>query len=211
MLLENISVGWLNHHAAILISDYVKVYIDPWELKSPRRDADIILITHAHYDHLSPLDVEKLQKNGTQVIGPPDCIAPLKGNKKPVKPGDAVIEKSVRIEAVPAYNVKPGRLDFHPRRNNWVGYIVEIEGKRIYHAGDTDHIPEMSRIKCDVALLPAGGTYTMDGREAGEAANSINPKIAVPVHWGKVVGSEKDVEEMKRIAKTEVMVLPVEA
>ncbi len=207
MQLEGINIEWLNHQAAILISDSVKIYIDPWELKTAAHDADIVLITHAHYDHLSPADVEKVQNSGTLVIGPPDCITGLKGSKKPVKPGDTVIEKSVRIEVVPAYNIKAGRLDFHPKKNNWAGYIVELEGKRVYHAGDTDLIPEMSGIKCDVALLPAGGTYTMNGKEAGEAANAIKPKIAVPIHWGKVVGNEADVEEMKKISGAKVIVL----
>lgn len=203
MILNNVEIKWLNHHAAILLSDSVKIYIDPWEVREARHDADIILITHAHYDHNSPEDAEKARNEGTLIIGPPDCIAAMKGRKQDIKPFAFLVEKGVKIEAVPAYNVnKP----FHPRVNNWVGYIVEIEGVRIYHAGDTDRIEEMKNIKCDVALLPAGGTYTMNGKEAGEAANDILPKVAVPIHWGRV-GSEKEVEDMKKAARVDVQVL----
>ena len=203
MRINNVEIKWLNHHAAILLSDAVKVYIDPWELREARHDADIVLITHAHYDHNSPEDVEKAQNEKTLIIGPPDCIAAMKGMKKAIKPRDTITEKGVKIEAVPAHNVnKP----FHPKGNNWVGYIVEIDGVRVYHAGDTDRIEEMKNIKCDVALLPAGGTYTMNGKEAGEAANDILPKIAVPIHWGRV-GSKKEVEDMKKVTKVKVQVL----
>jgi len=206
---EGIELKWINHQAAFRIFKIAGsrvVYIDPWEVE-PTGDADAILITHAHFDHLSPDDVEKLKAADTTIIGPPDCVAKLKGNIKSIAPGQRISAGDIHIEAVPAYNIKPERQNFHPRKNNWVGYVVDIDGKRIYHAGDTDKIPEMSSIKCDIALLPAGGTYTMDGAEAGEAANVIKPKIAVPMHWGKVVGSKADVDNFRKAAKMRVEVL----
>lgn len=143
----------------------------------------------------------------TTIIAPPDCVAKLKGNTKSILPGQSVQVNNILVEAVPAYNIRPERLNFHPKSNNWVGFVVDIDGARIYHAGDTDSIPEMAGIKCDVALLPVGGTYTMDGSEAAEAANVINPKIAVPMHFGRIVGSKSDLENFKRLAKTWVEVL----
>lgn len=206
---DGIELKWINHQAAFRIfkiAGSCVVYIDPWEVE-PSADADLILITHAHYDHLSPQDVEKLRSAETTIIGPPDCIAKLKGDTKSIAPGHKLSISDILVEAVPAYNIRPERQGFHPKKNNWVGYVVDIDGRRVYHAGDTDFIPEMATIKCDVALLPAGGTYTMDGSEAAAAANAINPKIAVPMHWGKVVGSLKDVENFRKIAKSRVEVL----
>lgn len=206
---DGIELKWINHQAAFRIFKIAGsrvVYIDPWEV-SPGGDADLILITHAHFDHLSPQDVEKLVSAETTIIGPPDCVAKLKGATKAIAPGQKISVGDINIEAVPAYNIKPERQNFHPRKNNWVGFVVDIDGKRVYHAGDTDKIPEMANIKCDIALLPAGGTYTMDGAEAGEAANAINPKIAIPMHWGKVVGSLADVNAFKKIANMRVEVL----
>lgn len=205
---EGIELKWINHHATFRIAKIAGskvVYVDPWETEPDK--ADLILITHAHFDHLSPDDVEKLKAADTTIVGPPDCIAKLKGNTKAIAPGQKLSIGGIFIEAFPSYNIKPERQGFHPKKNNWIGFVVEIDGKRIYHAGDTDKIPEMSSIKCDIALLPAGGTYTMDGSEAGEAANAINPKIAIPMHWGKAVGSRADADNFRRIAKMRVEVL----
>jgi L-ascorbate metabolism protein UlaG (beta-lactamase superfamily) len=204
---DGIELKWLNHQAAfrlLKIAGSKVVYIDPWEVE-PAGDADVILITHAHYDHLSPDDVEKLRAADTTIIGPQDCAAKLNG--RAIAPGQSIPLGDMAIEAVPAYNLKPERQGFHPKKNNWVGYVVSIDNKRIYHAGDTDKIPEMAKIRCDIALLPVGGTYTMDGHEAAEAANVINPAIAVPMHWGRVVGSLKDVENFKKAAKAKVEVM----
>ena len=205
---DNIELKWVNHHATFRIAKIAGsrvVYVDPWNVETD--EADLILITHAHFDHLSADDVEKLKAADTTIVGPPDCIAKLKGNTRTIAPDQKISVGDILVEAVPAYNIKPERQNFHPRKNNWVGFVVGIDGKRIYHAGDTDKIPEMSYIKCDIALLPSGGTYTMDGSEAGEAANAINPKIAIPMHWGKVIGSEADADNFKRIAKMRVEIL----
>lgn len=151
--------------------------------------ADIILITHEHQDHCSPDDVRLLQGPKTVIITVADCANKLSGDIRIVKPGDKISVMGIEIEAVPAYNINK---KFHPKEKNWVGYVFLIGGKRIYHAGDTDIIPEMKDIKCDIALLPVSGTYTMSAEEAVEAALIIKPKVAVPMHYGAHVGKESD-------------------
>ncbi|NVM00851.1 MAG: MBL fold metallo-hydrolase, partial [Candidatus Helarchaeota archaeon] len=149
-MLENLH--WLGH-ASFKITGEKIIYIDPYQLKGENEKADIILITHSHFDHCSPGDVEKIQKSSTVIVATPDCRSDLSGNVKTVKPGDKITVEGVGIEAVPAYNVNK---EFHPKSKNWVGYIVTVKGERIYHAGDTDKIPEMGDIKADIVLLPVG-------------------------------------------------------
>lgn len=196
--MENIK--WLSH-ASFKINGEKIVYVDPWKLDDKNEEADIILITHDHYDHCSLSDIEKVRGKGTTVVAPPDAAKKIAGDVREVKPGDELTVKGIRIEVYPAYNLEK---KFHPRANGWVGYVIEINGKRIYHAGDTDLIPEMEGIKADVALLPVGGTYTMDAREAAEAANRIKPKLAVPMHFGTIVGSSQDAEEFKSLCQVPV-------
>ena len=157
MEIENIK--WLGH-AAFKISGPPLIYIDPWKLRDSE-PAELILITHSHYDHFSLEDIAKIRTDDTTIVAPKDCKTP--GNVKYVLPGDTLKLKDVEIEAVAAYNLGKS---FHPKSNQWVGYIINIKGTRIYHAGDTDFIPEMETLKVDVALLPIGGTYTMDAEEA---------------------------------------------
>ncbi len=183
---------WLGHDTFKLCDDIV-IYTDPYKLKGELTKADLILITHDHFDHLSLEDIEKIKKDDTAVVGPPDCrdkypdIIPINiGEKKEVK--------GIEIEAVPAYNIDK---DFHPKGNKWVGYIFTMIGVRIYLAGDTDLIPEMEDIKCDIALLPVSGTYVMTADEAVIAALKIKPELAVPMHYGTVVGSASDALNFK--------------
>ena len=184
------------------------MWIDPFQVTNGDPKADVLLITHAHGDHLSDADMQKVIKPETIVAGPPDCIAkaPVDDSKKiALAPGDRRTIEGIDVEVVAAYNIdKP----FHPKSNNWVGYIVNVGGRRIYHAGDTDRIPEMKNFQTDVAFLPIGGTYTMTADEAAAAANEdIKPKIAVPMHYGAVVGTDADAERFSELCSTDVQIL----
>jgi len=197
-----LKLTWLGH-ASFKIEGKSTIYIDPWKI-SEKGKADIILITHSHYDHLSPTDISKIQTSKTIILTPSDGAKKLRGDVRKVKPGQTISIREVKVETVPAYNLnKP----YHPKENNWVGYIIETEGTRIYHSGDTDFIPEMEKIKVDIALLPIGGTYTMTAEEAVEAAKSINPQLAIPIHYGDIVGTESDAKLFEKISKVKVRVL----
>ena len=199
------NIFWLGHDSFRLKGEKV-VYVDPWKLAAGAEKADLVLVTHDHYDHLSKDDIAKISKAGTVVVGPQAVAAKLGGNITVVKSGDTITAAGVPIEVVPAYN--PNKK-FHPKSAGYVGYIVTLNGKRIYHAGDTDLIPEMTQIKTDIALLPVSGTYVMTAPEAAEAANTIKPALAIPMHYGDpdVVGSLNDAEEFKRLAKVPVEIL----
>ncbi len=198
-------ITWLGH-ASFKIADDKVIYIDPWKL-GRAEPADMILVTHSHRDHCSPQDVAKLQKEGTVLVTVADCADDFKGDVRILKPGDRLKIDEVTIEAVPAYNTdKPN----HPKAAGWVGFIIEMGGSRIYHAGDTDLIPEMDEIKADIALLPVGGTYTMTAEEAAQAAERIKPQVAIPMHYGETVGSPADAEKFKRLCSCEVRILEAE-
>ena len=200
-MIENIT--WLGH-AGFKIKGEKTVYIDPFKIKETE-PADIIIITHEHFDHLSPEDIDKIQTGKTVIVTTPDCLIKVSGNIKAINPGTVLNVGGIEIEAVPAYNTNK---QFHPRANGWVGVIVTVNGKRIYHAGDTDNIPEMSALKnIDVALLPVSGTYVMTAEEAADAANKIMPKVAVPMHYGAIVGTRADAEKFKRLCKCKVEIL----
>ncbi len=185
-------IHWLGHDGFRIDASRV-IYFDPFQIKAGPK-ADIICVSHEHFDHCSPEDIEKIQTADTVIVTEKDSARKLKGEIKVVKPGDKIEVKGVRIEAVPAYNIKK---DFHPKANGWLGFIVEVDGVRIYHAGDTDFIPEMKQLKVDIALLPVSGVYVMTAKEAAEAAKAIKPKIAIPMHYGAIVGSEADAIEFK--------------
>ncbi len=199
-MLEN--VHWLGH-ATFRLTGERTVYIDPWHL-GKSEPADIILITHGHHDHCSPEDVARIRGPKTVVLAAGDCAAKLGGKVQVVKPGERLAVQGVVIETVPAYNLNKS---FHPRQEGGVGYIVTLNGRRIYHAGDTDHTPEMDAVQADVALLPAGGKYTMTAAEAAEAANVMRPGVAVPMHWGTLVGSRQDAERFLQLVKGQVEIM----
>jgi L-ascorbate metabolism protein UlaG (beta-lactamase superfamily) len=199
-------IHWLGH-ASIRIDGDKTIYIDPWNLKKDGPPADIILITHSHYDHCSKSDVDRINRESTVVLAPPDCIESLPFGFFPVAPGMEKIIEGIVIRTVPAYNIGKS---FHPRANDWVGYVIEMGGEKIYYTGDTDHIPEMDDITADILIMPVGGTYTMTADEAARAAKVINPRLAIPIHFGSVVGSRVDAEEFNRLAGVPVEILPEE-
>jgi len=179
-----IVIKWLAHAGFLIKTPKKIIYVDPYEGQFSEK-ADLILVTHSHFDHCSPEKIAKIQKKETIVVAPSDCISKIKGNVKAIKVGETAVFGDVKVKAVEAYNVKrfrsPGN-PFHPAGFG-MGYLINAEGKVIYHAGDTDFIPEMRKLgHVDVALVPSGGTYTMDNPEAAEAAVAINPKVVVPMH-----------------------------
>ena len=190
---------WFRQSAFLWRGDGVAVYIDPWGVTTDV-PADVLFITHAHSDHFSPEDIEKVSKQGTRIVAPADVARDLSGDVTVAKPGDSIDVGGIKAQAVPAYNIVEERRDFHPPSNNWVGYILKLGTDTYYHAGDTDHVPELSSIRADVAFLPIGGHYTMEPPEAAGLAKAIGPRIAVPMHYGFVVGSPADAERFAKEA-----------
>ena len=201
-------VHWLGH-ASFMIHGEKVVYIDPYELRLCEQ-ADIILITHAHFDHCSLEDLRKIIKADTVIVTVAENEAKLSplssdvGDIKLIKPGDRVEVDGVSIAAVPAYNTNK---DFHPKSKQWVGFVIEVGGERLYHAGDTDLVEEMAEVDCDIALLPVSGTYVMTAEEAAEASKRIAPRIAVPMHYGRIVGDDKDAKRFAELCDCEVRIL----
>ena len=191
-MLENIEVLC---HSTIRIDKEKVIYIDPYKIDKNYNDADIIFITHDHYDHYSEEDIDRVADENTMFVAPKDLYGKLvqKGINQnliiAVEPNKEYSVKEIKFETVPAYNVNK---KFHPKENGWVGYIIEIDGIKYYVAGDTDITEENSTVKCDVAFVPVGGTYTMNFKEAAELVNKIQPQIAVPIHYGSVIGTKQD-------------------
>lgn len=178
-------------------ADGLNIYIDPYRIRNPEKlpKADLILVTHPHFDHLSPADISGIQTSSTEILVPKDSVSKVK-NALGVEPNREYEEKGVKIDTVPAYNIKPERLNFHPKSNKWVGYVLHTSKGTIYHAGDTDKIDEMSSISADLALLPIGGTYTMSVDEAIEASRQIKAKYFAPMHYKALLGNAyKQAEE----------------
>ena len=199
-MLENIH--WLGHDT-FKIAGEKTIFTDPYHI-AKKEVADIILITHGHYDHCSPDDVMKIQGPETVIITTADCASKLSGDIRKVKPGDTVTVGKITVEAVPAYNI--GK-EFHPKANGWVGYVITVNDKRIYLAGDTDRIPEMKSIKADIALLQVSGTYVMTADEAALAAVDIRPDVAIPMHYGSIVGTSADAKTFAEKLKGKIKVV----
>jgi len=210
-MIENIH--WLGHDSFRLDGSST-VYIDPWKLAADAPPADLILITHDHYDHFSPDDIARLSTPRTTLIGPASVTAKIDGVAAvTLSAGETATVGGVTVTGVPAYNIdkfrQPGEV-FHPRAAGGLGYIVELDGRRIYHAGDTDAIPEMRDVRCDVALLPVSGTYVMTAAEAAEACRMISAAAAVPMHYGDIVGTAADAARFEGLCGVPVTVLPFE-
>ena len=190
-------------------SDVGTIYIDPFKIDDETHDADFILITHDHYDHFSSEDIAKVKKDTTVLVVPEKMEAKAvkeSGIKEieTVKPGTYHEIGNLELETIPMYNIlKP----FHPKAAGWVGYILKINGKRIYIAGDTDATKEAKEVICDIALVPIGGTYTMDAKKAAELVNEINPEVAIPTHYGSIVGKLSDAKVFAANVKDTIKVV----
>ncbi len=192
-MVENVfkNLRWLGHDAFLLRAGGKNIYFDPFKLGTGLPSADIICVSHEHYDHCSPADVRMIQQPSTLIVAEAKAAAQLKGKIMILTPGERREVEGIVIEAVPAYNTN--KL-FHPQSNRWLGFILTVDGVRVYHAGDTDYIPEMKDIRADIALLPVSGTYVMTAEEAAQAAIAVGAKIAVPMHYGAVVGTTDDAD-----------------
>jgi len=200
------NIKWLGHATFQIAGDRI-IYIDPWKLKGNEEKADIILITHDHYDHCEPQDVAKIQKEDTVIVTTADCAGKLSGDVRVISPGGRLDLDGVVVEAVAAYNIDK---EYHPQANGWVGFIITVAGQRIYHTGDSDVTDEMKAVKADILLLPVGGTYTMTAEGAAEAANAIRPRWAIPMHYGTIVGSDEDAARFEELCQVPVKKLSVE-
>jgi len=188
------NIKWLGHAGFLIKTNNKTVYIDPYDIVDYDK-ADIVLITHSHYDHCSVLDINKIRMPSTIFITEKESAESLSGDVRIVKPGDNLSVYGIEIEVVPAYNTNKA---FHPKANNWLGFVITIENNKIYHAGDTDLIPEMGSFPVDIALLPVSGTYVMTADEAVEAVKRIKPKVAIPMHYDSIVGSVNDAVKFKK-------------
>jgi L-ascorbate metabolism protein UlaG (beta-lactamase superfamily) len=203
-MLNNIEVLY---HSSIRIKKEKTIYIDPFKIDRNYNDADIIFITHDHYDHYSEEDIDKVINENTVIVIPEELLTKVlkKGINKnaiiTVKPNQKYMVQGIKFETVPAYNTNK---TFHPKENGWVGYVIEINEIKYYIAGDTDITEENKKVKCDVAFVPVGGTYTMDFKEAAQLVNQIQPKVAVPIHYGSVVGTKQDAEEFIKLLHTNI-------
>lgn len=199
------NITWLGHDGFLIKGDGKAIVIDPFKIETCE-PADLILISHEHYDHCSPEDVTKVQKDTSVIVTEADSAGKLSGDIKVVKPGDTITAAGIPVEAVAAYNINKS---FHPKQNGWLGFVITVDGVRIYHAGDTDLIPEMGSLKVDVALLPVSGTYVMTAQEAVEAAKKIGPKVVIPMHYGAIVGTAQDAQQFAQALRgvCEVVVL----
>ncbi len=194
MRIGNISLTWCGH-STFLIEGKKIIYTDPFVLPNNPKKADLILITHDHFDHCAPDKIKQIQKSDTVIVTTADCARKLSGNVKTIKPGQSIAIGDIAIRAVPAYNISK---QFHPKTSGWVGFVFKVGETIIYFAGDTDFIPEMKGLKPDIALLPIGGKFTMNLDEAVQAALAIEPKTVIPMHYGTFDGIGADPEEFRK-------------
>lgn len=205
-MIEKINI---NEQSSINIAAGKNIYFDPYKIVGEAHDADIIFITHAHGDHFSPADFKKVAKADTVFVAPESMrenmlAAGISEDKFiTLRPGDNNTVLDIPVEAVPAYNIgKP----MHPKKNGWLGYVITVDNTRIYVSGDTDATPEGMDVDCDIAMVPIGGVFTMNAKQAAKFINEMKPKVVIPTHYGSVVGSIKDAHEFEKLVKPEIQV-----
>jgi L-ascorbate metabolism protein UlaG (beta-lactamase superfamily) len=206
-MIKNIAdnIKWFGHASLMLKIDGKNIFIDPWKLKKVKEKADIILITHSHFDHFSEDDIKKILKPDTFLYSSEDVVNKVSvKNKKIIKPFEEVSLGSIIIKGFPAYNTNK---NFHPKSNNWLGFIIEYGGVSIYIAGDSDVTEEAKKIKANIMILPIGGTYTMNDFEAAELVNLVKPEYAIPIHFGDVVGTKENAFKFKSLVNKPTVVL----
>ncbi len=196
------SLRWIGHASFVLNAEEMNIYIDPFGLEKSYGNADIIFVTHPHFDHFSIEDIRKVATGKTVIFAPHEVAEKLHGFRVAmVEPGKEYAHGALHVSTVPAYNVVHERLKNHPKEKGWVGYRISTEDGSIYHAGDTDFIPEMNAIKADIALIPMGGTYVMDPDEAITAAESIDAGEIVPMHYKALLGREGSTSAEEKFRK----------
>ena len=214
---KGLKIRWHGHDTFSVESD-VRIFFDPYKL-SKQSEADLILISHDHFDHLSLEDLQKISTTKTTIVAAKECVNKITGiafkEKMGIAPGEEKTVNGIRIRAISAYNIDKINHDtkkpFHPKEDNKIGFLVNINGTVIYHTGDSDLIPEMSNLRPDILLIPVSGTYVMTNKEAAKATEIIKPKIAIPMHYGTIVGTERDATEFKNLVKScEVQILTKE-
>ncbi|MEZ0319459.1 MAG: MBL fold metallo-hydrolase [Pyrobaculum sp.] len=214
----DVHISWLGHDSFRIVKGGVVVYIDPYQLQVSEPKADVILVTHEHFDHCDPPSIQKIAKPSTQVVAPRvarQCVARAVQSVVEVAPGQVLTLGELKITAYPAYNLNkfrdPARgVVFHPREDGRVAYLLEWGGVRIFHAGDSDFVPEFREVRADVVLVPVSGVYVMTPQEAADFINTIMPKVAIPMHYGSIVASRREAEEFSRLVKPGVEVVILE-
>ncbi|MGC8848713.1 MAG: MBL fold metallo-hydrolase [Conexivisphaera sp.] len=209
----DIRITYLEHDSFLIEYKGLRIYTDPFKLPQPRyKLGDLVTISHEHYDHLSPDDLRKVAGPGTDIVASANCQGKVPMGKVTfLSPGSSTSVRGIDVMAVPAYNINKFRAPgepFHPKNYQGVGFLLKLGSTTVYHAGDTDHIPEMKdlRGKVTIALLPVSGTYVMTPEEAAEAAMDISPEIAIPMHWGAIVGDRKNAEKFRDLLKGKIRV-----
>ena len=192
-------IHWLGHDGFRIDAEKT-IYFDPYLIETGP-PADLILISHEHFDHCSPEDVSKIQSSKTTIVTEKDSAKKLSGEVRVLRVGESLTFDGIKILGVPSYNTDK---DFHPKTNGWLGFVAEVSGIKIYHAGDSDFIPEMKDLKIDIAMLPVSGTYVMTAEQAVEAALALKPTVAIPMHYGAIVGGDQDALDFKKALEGKV-------
>ncbi|MEM4438725.1 MAG: MBL fold metallo-hydrolase [Pyrobaculum sp.] len=215
---RDIEIFWLGHDSFRIVGGGFVLYIDPYQIQVGEPKADLVLITHEHFDHCEPVSIRRISKPSTIVVAPTiakNCVAKATQNIVEISVGEVKEFGGVKITAYPAYNLNKFRdpakgVVFHPRQDGRVAYLIEIGGVKIFHTGDSDFVPEFREIRADVAMVPVSGVYVMTPQEAADFVNTIQPAVAIPMHYGSIVASRADAEEFKKLVRPPVEVVILE-